>query len=303
MRVTLPTQDLLDAMTDLPEGVTTELWDFTEPAPEGHVDLAVLPYMAPATTLDVLQSADVGWVQSQALGYDGVADHLPGGVGFSNAVGVHEASTAELTLALILAAQRDIPGFVHDQDEARWNTKFTPGLLGRTALVVGVGGVGTSIATLLRAFGAAVLRSASRARTDEDGSIGGPEHLPHMLRHSDIVVLVTPLTEQTRHMVDADFLAAMPEGALLVNVGRGPLVDTDALVEAATAGRVRAALDVTDPEPLPAEHPLWRTPGVLITPHVGGRTTTMHGRVVALVSSQIAHALAGEPYDHAVVTP
>lgn len=301
MRVTVPTQELLDALTsDAPMGVTVDLWDFSAPPPAGHIDLAVQPYMAPASGLDVLKGADAGWVQSQALGFDNVQHHLPAGVGYSNAVGVHEASTAELALALILAAQRDIPGFVRDQDAERWHQRFEPGLLDLTALVVGVGGVGADIIRLLQACGMTVLRSASRARTDDLGPIGGPDDLPDQLSRADVVVLVTPLTDATRHLADAEFLGHMKPGALLVNVGRGPLVDTDALVAAASEHRVRAALDVTDPEPLPADHPLWTTPGVLITPHVGGRTTTMLGREVALIRRQIEHFVAGEPFEHAV---
>lgn len=168
MRLTVPTPELRDAMaSELPAEVEIEVWDFTSPAPQGHVDLALMPYMARPSVLDALQDADVAWVQGQALGYDGVADHLPEGVGFSNAVGVHERSTAELTLALVLAAERDIPLFVRQQDRHAWSQTTAPGLLDRTALVVGVGGVGTAIAQLLRAFGMTVLRSASRARDDE----------------------------------------------------------------------------------------------------------------------------------------
>lgn len=245
MRLIVPTTEMRDALASaLPSGVDIDVWDYTSPAPRGHVDLAVLPYMARPTVLDALQGVDVAWVQGQALGYDGMADHLPEGVGFSNAVGVHEASTAELTLALVLVAERDIPRYVQQQERHEWNQTTAPGLLERTALVVGVGGVGSAIAHLLRAFGMTVLRSASRAREDEFGPIGGPDDLPGQLSQADVVVLATPLTDATRHLADADFLQRMRQGALLVNIGRGPLVDSDALVAAASEGRVRAALDV-----------------------------------------------------------
>ena len=259
-----------------------------------------MPFMAPASTLAVLDGLPVRAVQSQALGYDHVAEVLASGVAFANAVGVHEAATAEHAVALVLAAQRDLPGFVAEQAAGGWDQRFTPGLAGRTAVVVGVGGVGEEIRRRLVPFDVEVVRVASRARTDEIGPVHAVAELADLVRGADVLVLAVPLTESTRHLVDERLLAAMRPGALVVNVGRGPVVDTDALLDAVLAGRVRAALDVVDPEPLPADHLLWTARGVLLTPHVAGRTTSMTDRIVALLRTQVAHLAAGEPLDHLV---
>ncbi len=300
MRVTVPTDDLFQRLSGtLPDGVQLDLWPMTDP-PTGRVDLAVMPYLLGAELLRVLDGADVGWIQSQALGYDNVENFLPAGVGYSNAVGVHEAATAEITLALILAAQRNLAAHVLDQQRAVWRPRFGPGLQSLNALVIGVGGVGGLIAEHLSRFGMDVVRAASRARADAVGPVHGPDEVPDLLGAADVVVLATPLTPETRGFFDATMIARMKPGALLVNIGRGALVDTDALVAACMGEHVRAALDVVDPEPLPADHPLWSAPGVLITPHVGGRSLTMIDRVVALVSRQIGHLAAGEPLENQV---
>ncbi len=301
LTVTVPDPTLRDRLTDLPP-TTVHVWDLASAAdaPDGPLDLVVMPFMAPASTLAVLDGLPVRAVQSQALGYDHVAEVLASGVAFANAVGVHEAATAEHAVALVLAAQRDLPGFVAEQAAGGWDQRFTPGLAGRTAVVVGVGGVGEEIRRRLVPFDVEVVRVASRARTDEIGPVHAVAELADLVRGADVLVLAVPLTAATRHLVDERLLAAMRPGALVVNVGRGPVVDTDALLDAVRAGRVRAALDVVDPEPLPADHPLRTAPGVLLTPHVAGRTTTMTDRIVALLRTQVAHLAAGEPLDHLV---
>jgi phosphoglycerate dehydrogenase-like enzyme len=126
------------------------------------------------------------------------------------------------------------------------------------------------------------------------------DDLPALLPEHDVVIVILPLTEATTGLVGRDFLASMRDGALLVNVARGKVVDTQALVEAAVSGRIRAALDVTDPEPLPADHPLWRTPGVLISPHVGGVTSAFLPRAVALLKEQIAAYVGERPLRNVV---
>ncbi|MGO4957973.1 NAD(P)-dependent oxidoreductase [Luteococcus sp. Sow4_B9] len=300
--VTLPTDELREAVRAVvPDDVRLEVWPMEGPSGLGRIDLAVLPYMGPASLLAVLENEEVAAVQSQALGYDNADRYLPTGVSLSNAVGVHEGSTAEITLALVLAAQRDLHLYLAEQQSGSWVQRFSPGLQGLTALVVGVGGVGSAIRERLVPFEVEVVRSASRAREDEHGPIHGPEDLPELVGRADIVILATPLTEQTHHLFDAQMIARMKQDALLVNIGRGPLVDTDALVAAVRDGRIRTALDVMDPEPLPADHPLWNLPGVLITPHVGGRSNSMQSRVVELVRAQVERLRAGEPLEHRVL--
>jgi phosphoglycerate dehydrogenase-like enzyme len=305
MDVTLSVPDdaLLAALKPLPSGVWGTVWDLTDEPPEAPIDLVVTPYMGDAVKrLPRLAAAQPRLVQSQMLGYDGVADRLPPGIVFANAVGVHESSTGELALALILAALRGLPAFVREATQGRWPTAFTgTSLADRTVLVLGAGGVGRAVAARLAPFEAEVVRVARTARTDEDGRVHGLDRLPRLLPQADVVVLAVPLDASTRGLVDAAFLDAMKDGALLVNVSRGAVVDTEALTAAVRFGGVRAALDVTDPEPLPPGHPLLASPHVLISPHVGGNSTAMRPRVAALVREQVERLRDGREPLHVVL--
>jgi phosphoglycerate dehydrogenase-like enzyme len=293
LRVCLPDRKLLDALEPT-DGVDFVLWDLTGPAPGGRFDLLVPAYMGKPSALAALEGVDVGLVQSQSIGYDGVADVLPGGCVFANAAGVHETSTAELAVGMMIASQRGIPDFVRNQASGTWDNAQRPSLADRRVLLVGYGGVGKAIEARLLPFEAEVTRMASRERSDSSGTIYGIDALYEQLPLHEIVVVSVPLSEQTQQLVDAKFLAAMPDGALLVNVARGPVADTEALLAETSSGRLRAALDVTDPEPLPAGHPLWTTPGVLITPHVGGASSAMFPRMVRLIKKQIGLLLEGK---------
>lgn len=293
LRVSLPSQELVDAV-EPPAGVEIFLWDFTGDAPAAQFDLVVPPYMGKPHALTALAGVDVGLVQSQSIGYDGVAAVLPAGCRFANAAGVHETSTAELALGMMIASQRGIADFARNQATGTWDNGMRPSLADRRVLLVGYGGVGKAIEARLLPFETEVTRLASRGRDDERGRIYGIEDLYKQLQLHDIVVVSVPLGEQTRHLVDGKFLAAMPDGALLVNVARGPVADTDALLRETSTGRLRAALDVTDPEPLPQAHPLWTVPGVLITPHVGGASTAMLPRMARLIRKQIGLLQTGE---------
>ncbi|MFD5276979.1 2-hydroxyacid dehydrogenase [Pseudarthrobacter sp. NPDC058362] len=286
LRVSLPEQNLLDALEPV-SGVELLLWDLSGPAPEGRLDLVVPPYMGKPSVLAALEGVDVGLVQSQSIGYDGVADVLPDGCVFANAAGVHETSTAELAVGMMIAAQRGLPDFARNQADGVWDNAQRPSLADRRVLLVGYGGVGKAIEARLLPFETEITRMASRAREDAAGTIYGIDSLYEQLPLHDIVVVSVPLSDQTKQLVDGKFLAAMPDGALLVNVARGPVADTDALLAETSSGRLRAALDVTDPEPLPADHPLWTVPGVLITPHVGGASSAMFPRMVKLIRTQI----------------
>jgi phosphoglycerate dehydrogenase-like enzyme len=293
LRVCLPDQKLLDALEPT-DGVDFVLWDLTGPAPEGRLDLLVPGYMGKPAALAALEGVDVGLVQSQSIGYDGVADVLPAGCVFANAAGVHETSTAELAVGMMIASQRGIPDFVRNQASGTWDNTQRASLADRRVLLVGYGGVGKAVEARLLPFEAEVTRMGSRAREDDRGTVYGIDSLYEQLPLHEIVVVSVPLSEQTAQLVDAKFLAAMPDGALLVNVARGPVADTDALLAETSSGRLRAALDVTDPEPLPAGHQLWTTPGVLITPHVGGASSAMFPRMVRLIRKQIGLLLDGK---------
>ncbi len=293
LRVSLPDQNLMTALGPV-AGVEFFLWDLAGPAPAEQFDVVVPPYMGSAGALAALDSVDVGLVQSQSIGYDGVDAVLPAGCRYANAAGVHETSTAELAVGMIVASQRGIPDFVRNAVTGTWDNSQRTSLADRRVLLVGYGGVGKAIEARLLPFETEVTRLASRGRDDEFGRIHGIDSLYEQLPLHDIVVVSVPLSEQTRHLVDGRFLAAMADGALLVNVARGPVADTEALLRETSSGRLRAALDVTDPEPLPRDHPLWTVPGVLITPHVGGASTAMLPRMVRLIRKQIGLLQAGQ---------
>ncbi|TFD63298.1 2-hydroxyacid dehydrogenase [Cryobacterium sp. Hh38] len=302
LRVSLPDPDLRAALGELPDGVEVIEWAMEGPAPIPEIDLVVTPYMGAANRVAHLAGVRTRLVQSQSIGYDGIDTLLPAGHVFANAASVHETSTAELTLALILASQRGIDDFVRAAERGEWAPAQHASLADRTVLLLGYGGVGHAIETRLLAFETTVIRVARTARTDERGTIYGFESLPELLSRADIVVVGVPLTPETTGMVDDAFLSLMPGGALLVNIARGPVADTEALLAHATSGRIRLALDVTDPEPLPAGHPLFALPNVIISPHVGGASSAMLPRMALLVRQQIERMLRGETPINVVLT-
>jgi phosphoglycerate dehydrogenase-like enzyme len=216
---------------------------------------------------------------------------VPPGVLLCNGRGVHGASTAELAVAGMLAMVRRLGPYAEQQRVHRWARIDTPGLIGRRVVVVGAGDIGRRVAAVAAALDA---EPTLVARTARDGVRGFAE-LPGLLPVADVVVLAVPHTPDTDRLVDARFLAALPDGALIVNVARGALVDTAALLAELTSGRLHAVLDVTDPEPLPADHPLWDAPNLLLTPHVGGGTTGWQRRAYRLVRDQLLRYVAGEP--------
>jgi phosphoglycerate dehydrogenase-like enzyme len=292
--VTVPGETLRRAIGTPPEGADIELWDMDSPAPADHIDLVVPPYMGAADRLGALEGVSTRLVQSQSIGYDDVPAALPAGQVFANAASVHETSTAELTLALVLAAQRGIPDFVRAAEEGRWAPARHESLADRRVLLLGYGGVGRAIEARLEPFEVDLVRVATRSRDDELGRIHGIDELPALLPDADIVIVGVPLTDATTGLVDDAFLAALPDGALVVNIARGKVADTDAILDHATRGRLRFALDVTDPEPLPQGHPLFALPNVLISPHVGGASTAMMPRMARLVRTQIERMLRGD---------
>ena len=292
--VSVPTEELAADLGALPDGVELVVWQMDGPAPRERFDIVVPPYMSMSRVLARLEGVEVGLVQSQSIGYDGVAGILPEGLVFANAASVHETSTAELAVGLAIAAQRRIDAFARDTAEGRWASQFTHSLADRRVLLLGYGGVGKAVAARLAPFEVELTVVASRARVEERMPVHGVDELPGILGDAEIVIVTLPGGDGTRHLVDDAFLSALPEGALLINVGRGSIVDTDALVDHVRRGRIRAALDVTEPEPLPAAHPLWGLPGVLITPHVGGDTSAMAPRIAKLVRTQIERAARGE---------
>ncbi len=297
----LPDESWIADMGEVP-GLELVPWDLHGPHPRAdEIAFVVPPYIDRRMRLDLLASMPaLEVVQLVTAGYDNVTPHLPEGVTLCNGGGIHDASTAELALALILASLRGIPDFVRAQDEPRWiRTRIWDALADRRVAVVGYGKVGRAIVQRLLPFEVEVTAVARRARDGDDlvGTVHGIDELPALLPEQDVVVLITPLTDATEGLVGPQFLAAMKDGALLVNVARGKVVDTDALLAETRSGRLRAALDVTDPEPLPPEHPLWSAPGVLISPHVGGASTAFRPRALALLRRQLTAYASGQPLD------
>jgi phosphoglycerate dehydrogenase-like enzyme len=292
--ITVPDSLIRTTLGEIPGNVEIVEWDLSGPMPVPRADMVIPPYLKSLEGLKHLEGHDVVLVQSLSLGYDGVAAFLPKHMTFANAASVHETSTAELTLALILASQRAIPDFVRASQAGHWSPAWHQSLADRTVLLVGYGGVGRAIEARLLPFETNVVRLAHHERSDERGAVYGRDSLDDLLPRADIVVIAVPLDDQTRQLVNADFLALMPENALLVNVARGAVADTAALLAEAQSGRLRFALDVTDPEPLPDAHPLFALENVLISPHVGGMSSAAIPRIGRLIGRQIERMQRGE---------
>lgn len=286
-------------------GVEPLVWDLhADHQRQDELRLVVPPYMGRldlAPRLSGLARLEV--VQLLTAGYETVLDAVPAGVTLCNGAGIHDSSTSELAVALALASLRNIPEYVAAQAGSSWQPlAFGTALADRRVVVVGYGHVGRAIVARLLPFEVEVTVVASRARQGDElvERVHGIDALPELAERADVLVLVVPLTELTHRVVDADLLARLPDGATVVNVARGPVVDTEALVAECASGRLRAALDVTDPEPPPSDHPLWTTPGVLITPHVGGATTAMFPRAAALLRRQVEALRDGRPLSNVI---
>src|SRR6185437_8418394 len=235
-------------------------------------------------------------IQTQSAGVDVILPAVPDGVQLCDARGVHGSSTSEWALTAILSVLREFPRFERARASRHWDYGITDELAGQRVLIVGAGDVGQQLARRLRACDA---EPVFVARTGRDG-VHGLAELPELLPSADVVVLIVPQTSETVGMVDAAFLARMRDGALLVNAARGPVVDTAALLAELQSGRLRAAVDVTDPEPLPSEHPLWQAPNLLLTPHVAGSVLGLPERFARLLVAQLRRFEAGEPLQNVV---
>jgi len=280
----------------LPDGVQL----VAEPAPD--VEFVILNFdvagRLPAL-LDELPGLRV--IQSLSAGVDWLLPKVPPGIVVCRAVGVHDAPVSEWVLAVILVTRRRLLEFWDLQRRAEWNrdiAEATDGwqhaiddLEGATVLVVGHGSIGRAVAARLAPFGAHVIGVARHPRDDARSA----DELPRLLPEADVVVNLLPLVPQTEKFVDAAFLSRMKQGSLFVNAGRGKTVDTEALLAALKSGRIHAALDVTDPEPLPSDHPLWQAPNLFITPHVAGAVARWESRGYRFAGEQIRRHAAGEP--------
>lgn len=283
-----------------------------------EVDFWILPFQRRDAADAFSHLRGVKVIQSMMAGVDWITPWLPKGVVLCDGRGIHDISASEWVLAAILASLKRFPFYRDTQLRGEWKgqTSVDDGFLneggaqvgqyrvlgedlaGKTVLIVGYGSIGAAIEARLAPFGVKILRMARSARsTPEVHSIG---ELQRLLPEADVIVLIVPLTAKTQGLIGAAEIELMKPGALLVNAARGPVVVTDALVEALTRHRIRAALDVTDPEPLPAAHPLWLAPNCLITPHVGGSTPEFIHRAFRFGAEQVRRFIAGESLENVV---
>lgn len=274
-------------LTHLPtNGVTPD------PADLEKITFYVPAYMYGAAALTPIASmGSLQVIQSPNAGVDDVIPLRPKGVVLCNAAGVHDASTAELAVGLAIASRRGFNSFAQYQSRGVWLHTSNASLTDSKVAIVGHGNIGKTIAQMLGGFEVEV---TSFSRSGSDGALK-MENFDRLLPTFDVIILIVPLNDQTRHFINAQRLSAMKDGASLINVARGAIIDTDALVAELNSGRISCALDVTDPEPLPAGHPLWNTPNTIITPHVGGDSKAFEPRGRALVEAQLARFAAGQP--------
>jgi phosphoglycerate dehydrogenase-like enzyme len=275
----------------------TECDDLAELSLEviGDADFVVLPYEGSSLTIQeaIARMRNVKVIQTLTAGFDNVQPFVPADVTLCNAAGVHDDATSELAVLLTLSALRDMPRSFKAQQDRHWETYFARSLADKTVLLIGYGNVGKAAEKRLLGFGCKVIPVARTARDH----VHAISELPNVIPTADVVMLIVPNNPGTVNLVDAKFLASMKDDSVLVNVARGVVVDTDALVAELKTGRISAALDVTEPEPLPADHPLWSLPNVIITSHNGGEGDVFWNRARTRIHSQFDLWLAGKPLE------
>lgn len=274
-------------------------WDIKAPSPRDRYDMLITPFMNGNPDFRFLDGVDVPFVQTATIGYEHVVPFLNGRQLLANAKTVHETATAELALTLLLSSMRDIPRSVHSQAAQQWDQFFAPGLADAKVLLIGYGGIGKAIEQRLEPFEVEITRVAAHSRDDEKGHIYEQADIPALLPDADVVILILPATPDSIGMVDDEFLSRMKDGAVLCNVARGTIADTNALIK--HADRLRICFDVVDPEPLPSDSALYTHPNVLITAHNGGYTAALWPRLERLLHRQINHLLADEQPENLVV--
>jgi phosphoglycerate dehydrogenase-like enzyme len=285
-----------------PANVEPIIYQPGEPWPAGHLDATVVVVgydKAAAVGARFAELPGLRLIQTLNAGYEQWLPVLPPAVMLSNGRGAHGGSSAEWAVAALLAIYRDFGEFREYQSQGVWRPNVTETLIGMRVIVLGAGDLALNLAERLAPFEAQATLVGRRARP----GVHAITEIADLLPEADAVVVMLPDSAATHRLVDADFLARLPDGAVVVNAGRGGSVDTDALLAELTSGRLRAALDVTDPEPLPAGHPLWSAPGLLLTPHVAGSTTGAWARAWAVALRQIEVYLGGGQPPNLVAGP
>jgi phosphoglycerate dehydrogenase-like enzyme len=291
-RVWLP--DAPEQFGTLPPGIEADVWTGGDELPESadQVEYVVLPLgTKPEIIRKIVTLPSLRTIQILSAGADHILPYIPSHITLCNARGAHTPATAELAVGMIVASLRNFPHFAVAQAGGRWDAVWSESVTGKRVLIVGYGDIGAAVERRLAGWEVTIDRVARHPRE----GVHSIEELPQVLKNADVVVVLVPVTDETRQLVNAEFLKNMKDGALLVNVARGVIVDTGALLEELNSGRLRAALDVTDPEPLPEGHPLWKAPGLLLAPHVGGYVRENRARAYQVVSEQLARLATGEP--------
>nr|WP_086821751.1 2-hydroxyacid dehydrogenase [Allokutzneria sp. NRRL B-24872] len=296
LTVLVPDDHGLAALSTV-DGVRAVVLDLSDPGQLAGADVLVPPFLSVGRLVAAMeQMPKLGLVQLLTAGAEAWLGRLPEGVLLSNCRGAHGGSTAEWVFAALLSTYRDLPTFDAARRAGEWDFHVTDTMQDKRMLVVGAGDLGEQLRRRFDAFDATTTLVGTKARE----GVHGVDELPELLGEHDAVIMVVPMTDATRHMVDAEFLSRMRDGAILVNAARGPVVHTEALVAELNSGRLRAALDVTDPEPLPSGHPLWTAKNLVLTPHVAGSVTVREKRAWGIAARQIAQFAAGKEPDNVI---
>ena len=294
----------------VPEGVRVESTP-AEPLRDPGLDQVqvLVPRYGSRTVLEALpQMPALRLIQTLESGVDWLAPSVPPGVTLCNCRGAHDSAVAEWVLGAVLAMQRRLPEHLDAQRRAEWRDvvssrgwlpPYAGDLEGASVLIVGFGSIGEAVERRLLPFGVDLQRVARTARP----GVSEPSALPRLVAAADVVILLLPLTAETTGLFDAELIGAMKPGALLVNAGRGLVVEKQALLRALKEDRLRAALDVTDPEPLPPDDPLWSAPNLLLTPHTAGDTPRRFRRSWRFVGEQVSRLRDGLPLENVVLGP
>jgi phosphoglycerate dehydrogenase-like enzyme len=278
---------------ELPDGVRLGLIDDHEPLPEEALgaEFLVPPYDVRDLGPRLARMPKLRVVQAVSAGVEWLLPLVPEQATVCNARGLRDAAVAEWVVTVLLASYKQLRDLIEQQAQRRWRHRILPELSGATVLIVGYGSIGAAVERRLSALGVRIERVARRARS----GVHAVEELPELLPSADAVVVLVPHTPGSVGLIDARAIERMKPGALLINAGRGPVVDSQALRAALQRGRIRAALDVTEPEPLPRSDPLWRAPGTLITPHLAGDSEEAEQRIYRFIGDQVRRYLRGEP--------
>ena len=291
-RVWLPDPpETVAPLNNLPEGIEVDVWTGGEPLPDSkdEVEFINLPFgVTPQTLTKITSLPSLKVIQLNSAGAEHIRPHIPAHIIVCNARGAHDAATAEWTVGAIIAHLRNFPRFAGAQERQEWDFTPSESVAGKHVLIVGYGSIGAAVERRLAGWEVTVTRIARNERP----GVRPIGELRQILPRADVVVILLPVTDETRHLVNAEFLGRMKDGALLVNAARGAIVDTDALLKELT--RIRAALDVTAPEPLPNTPPRGHAPGLLLTPHIGGAVTDARARAYRVVREQLQRYAAGE---------